>query len=129
MSNTRLRWSVAMCWWHATLLAVLFVAAPAVSADSELQTRLKDHMASLAKKDGFSGAVVVMKDGHPLLREAYGKANYELDVPNTVETKFRLGSITKQFTAMAVMILAERGKLSTDDPISQHLEKSPAVWD
>src|SRR6185295_547434 len=52
-----------------------------------------------------------------------------LDVPNVVNTKFRLGSITKQFTAMAVMILAEQGKLAVDDPISKHLENSPPAWE
>src|SRR5262249_14390446 len=61
--------------------------------------------------------------------EAYGKANFELDVPNTVDTKFRLGSITKQFTAMALMILAEGGKLGIDDPVSKHLENAPPAWD
>src|SRR5262245_37099591 len=94
----------------------------------ELTDTLKEHMAEVVKNDGFSGAVLVMKDGQPLLREAYGKANYELEAPNTVETKFRLGSITKQFTAMAVMILAERGKLSVQDLIGKHLENAPPAW-
>jgi CubicO group peptidase (beta-lactamase class C family) len=114
---------------YAAAFALLIATAAILRADDDLKTRLKDHMASLAKKDGFSGAVLVMKDGQPLLREGYGKASYELDVPNTPETKFRLGSITKQFTAMAIMILAERGKLSPDDPISKHLENAPSAWD
>src|ERR1043165_9673600 len=80
----------------------------------ELRDKLQQHVENLAEQNGFSGAVLVTKDGQPLLRAAYGKANYELDVPNTPETKFRLGSITKQFTAMATMILAERSKLSID---------------
>src|SRR3954470_17084862 len=96
----------------------LFLFGRASFAD-DVEAKLREHLAALAKNDGFSGAVLVMKEGKPLLREAYGKANYELDVRNTPETKFRLGSITKQFTAMAVMILAERGKLSVDDPISK----------
>jgi CubicO group peptidase (beta-lactamase class C family) len=99
------------------------------SLADDVEVKLKDQMAALAKNDSFSGVVLVMKAGRPLLREAYGQANYELDVPNTVETKFRLGSITKQFTAMAIMILAERGTLSVEDPISKHLESTPSAWD
>src|SRR5437762_8914388 len=114
--------------WMAIGLLLLQFAVGKSHAD-DVADKLKEHMAKLAKNDGFSGAVLVMKDGQPLLREAYGKANYELDVPNTLETKFRLGSITKQFTAMAVMILAERGQLSIEDPISKHLEGAPPAWD
>src|SRR5436190_21672506 len=114
--------------YRIALLLLGLLATEALAADDTAQ-KLKQHMDQAAAKDGFSGAVLVMKDAQPLLREAYGKANYELDVPNTVDTKFRLGSITKQFTSMAVMILAERGKLSIDDPISKHLESSPPAWE
>lgn len=114
--------------YRIALLLLGLLSIQPLAADDTAQ-KLKQHMENVATKDGFSGAVLVMKDSKPLLREAYGKANYELDVPNTVETKFRLGSITKQFTAMAVMILAEQGKLSVDDPISKHLENSPPAWE
>jgi CubicO group peptidase (beta-lactamase class C family) len=107
---------------------VFAVVIGSAAQAGELSEKLKAHMVGLAKSENFSGAALVMKDGRPLLREAYGKANYELDVPNTVETKFRLGSITKQFTAMAVMILAEQGKLSVQDLIGKHLEDAPPAW-
>ncbi len=55
-------------------------------------------------------------------------ANYELNVPNTPQTVFRIGSITKQFTAMAIMMLQERGKLNVNDPICKYLENCPAAW-
>ena len=55
-------------------------------------------------------------------------ANYELNIPNTPQTVFRIGSITKQFTAMAIMILQERGKLNVNDPICKFLENCPAAW-
>jgi CubicO group peptidase (beta-lactamase class C family) len=109
------------------LLWLIFL--PAGGLGDELADKLKAHMAGAAENGAFSGAVLVSKDGKPLLREAYGKANYEWDVPNTVETKFRLGSITKQFTSMAVMILAEQGKLAVDDPVSKHLDDCPAAWE
>src|SRR6266850_4937923 len=111
----------------SAVLCLLLLSRAGLTEDVE--AKLNEHMATLAKNDGFSGTVLVMKEGKPLLAAAYGKANYELDVPNTVETKFRLGSITKQFTAMAVMILAERGKLNIEDPIGKHLESTPQAWD
>lgn len=55
-------------------------------------------------------------------------ANYELDVPNTPNTVFRLGSLTKQFTAMAVMMLQERNKLNVQDSICKYLDNCPAAW-
>src|SRR5690242_2738595 len=111
----------------ALISGALLALSPALAG--EVEEKLKQHLQRLAEKDGFSGAVIVVKDGHPLVREAYGKANYELDVPNTVDTKFRLGSITKQFTAMAIMILAEREKLGIEDFISKHLENTSAAWE
>jgi len=112
----------------ALLLACSLASIPAAQGD-ELADKLTEYMAKTAKNDGFSGTVLVAKEGKPLWREAYGKANYEWDVPNTIDTRFRLGSITKQFTAMAIMILAERGKLSVQDPISKHLADSPKAWE
>ena len=55
-------------------------------------------------------------------------ANIELAVPNTPQTVFRLGSVTKQFTAMAIMMLQERGKLRVSDPVCQYLTDCPAAW-
>jgi CubicO group peptidase (beta-lactamase class C family) len=120
----------AMLWKSRLALLALFTAF--VFSDvraGEIEEKLKAHMAGVAENGAFSGAVLVAKDGKPLLREAYGKANYELDVPNAADMKFRLGSITKQFTAMAVLILAEQGKLAVDDPISKHLENAPEAWE
>src|SRR5215831_20349187 len=76
----------------------------------------------------FSGVVLVARDGRVLFEKAYGLANRELAVPNKLETKFRLGSVTKQFTAMAVMILAEHGKIRLTDPICDYVENCPKAW-
>jgi D-alanyl-D-alanine carboxypeptidase len=76
----------------------------------------------------FSGAVLVAKDGRPIFRKAFGLADREWNVATTPETKFRLGSITKQFTATAILQLAEQGKLSLDDPISKYYAEAPAAW-
>jgi CubicO group peptidase (beta-lactamase class C family) len=76
----------------------------------------------------FMGSVLVARDGNVLLSKGYGQANLEWQLPNTPTTKFRLGSLTKQFTAAAVLLLEERGKLKTDDLVRVHLPDAPAAW-
>lgn len=76
----------------------------------------------------FSGAILVAKDGKPIFRKGFGLANREWGVAVTPETVFRLGSVTKQFTAAAILQLAEQGKLGLDDPISKHYPSAPAAW-
>ena len=76
----------------------------------------------------FSGAVLLARDGQPIVSRGYGMANIEHGVPNTPQTVFRLGSVTKQFTAMAVVMLQERGKLSVNDPICKYLADCPPAW-
>jgi CubicO group peptidase (beta-lactamase class C family) len=76
----------------------------------------------------FMGNVLVVKDGHTLIDEGYGSADLEWNIPNSPTTKFRLGSITKQFTAASILLLQELGKLSIDDPISKYIPDAPAAW-
>ncbi len=70
-------------------------------------------------------AVIAVRDGQVLFRQAYGSANLELNVPLQPDTLLRIGSVTKQFTAAAVMMLAEKGKLSLQDPITKFLPDYP----
>jgi len=70
-------------------------------------------------------AVIVMKEGQVLLRKGYGKANLELDVPVEPHMIFRIGSITKQFTVMCILMLLEEGKLSLQDEITRFLPDYP----
>jgi CubicO group peptidase (beta-lactamase class C family) len=77
----------------------------------------------------FMGTVLVAQDGKILLDKGYGFANLEWDVPNTPTTKFRLGSITKQFTAASILLLEERGKLKTEDPVKKYIPDAPAAWE
>jgi CubicO group peptidase (beta-lactamase class C family) len=77
----------------------------------------------------FMGTVLVAQDGKIVLDKGYGFANLEWDVPNTPTTKFRLGSITKQFTAASILLLEERGKLKTEDPVKKYMPDAPAAWD
>ena len=77
----------------------------------------------------FMGTVLVARGTDVILSKGYGSANLEWDIPNTPATKFRLGSITKQFTAASILLLEERGKLKLDDPIKKYVPEAPAAWD
>lgn len=76
-------------------------------------------------KDGPGGEFLVSKAGKPIYQKAFGKANIELDFNLTSENIFQIGSITKQFTAISVLILEEKGKLNVNDPISKHIPDYP----
>jgi CubicO group peptidase (beta-lactamase class C family) len=73
----------------------------------------------------FSGSVVIARDGKPVFTQAYGYADREKKIPNTVETPFLMGSLTKLFTGLAIGQLVERGKLSYDDPLAKFLPDFP----
>ena len=70
-------------------------------------------------------AVGVSRHGRTVLARAYGMAHLEYDVPNTIETVFEAGSVAKQFTAAAVLLLAQQGKLSLDDQVRKHIPELP----
>ena len=80
------------------------------------------------KKNRFSGAVLVARNGKPLMNQGFALANRELNVAATPDTVFRLGSITKQFTAASILQLSEQGKLAIDDPVSKYYAAAPASW-
>jgi len=73
----------------------------------------------------FSGSILVARNGEVLVKKGYGMANYEHDIPNTPQTIFRIGSVTKQFTATAIMQLQERGLLSVDDSLAKYIPDYP----
>lgn len=105
----------------------LFLLA-AIAAAQDLTPKFDEYLNAVAAKQHFSGSVLVARDGKIIFSKGYGLANVELDVPNTPQTKFRLGSITKQFTATAILLLQERGKLSVSDPICKYIDNCPAAW-
>ncbi len=86
------------------------------------------YMQAMTRAGKFSGSVLLAHKGKILHSAGYDLANREHGVANTPHTKFRIGSITKQFTAMAIMILAEQGKLRVHDPLLPHLPYSPEAW-
>jgi CubicO group peptidase (beta-lactamase class C family) len=112
----------------AALLVATLLQASSLSGRAEDQDNIAGRMDQFISSKGFSGAVLVARDGHVLFQKAYGLANRENDVPNKLETKYRLGSITKQFTAMGVMILVERGKVRISDPVCDYIDNCPKAW-
>lgn len=71
------------------------------------------------------GAFLVSKSGKPIYEKAFGLANLELDVKMTPDNVFQIGSMTKQFTAVAILILEEQGKLTLNDPVSKFIPDYP----
>ncbi|MEX5744273.1 serine hydrolase domain-containing protein [Massilia sp. X63] len=113
----------------ALLLCFPLLAAAAPAAPAALAESLDRIVAARFKPELPGIAVLVVKDGRPVLRKAYGMANVELGVPARPEHVFRIGSTTKLFTATAVMLLVEDGKLALDAPLKRYLPDAPRHWD
>lgn len=92
-----------------------------VGTDEKLADALKRYVEELASRDAFSGAVLLARDGKPLLELATGLADRKKNVSNTMDTPFNLASMGKMFTGVAAAQLVEKGKLAFDDPVSKHL--------
>jgi len=111
------------------LIALLAFTAVAQSNDRALELNLnqvvKDYM-SAYKIPGVS--LAVLRRGKIVLLKSYGLANVEHQIPVKPETIFQSGSIGKQFTAAAIMILVQDGKLSLDDKLSKYITDLPATW-
>jgi CubicO group peptidase (beta-lactamase class C family) len=107
----------------AALLLLFHAAAVAQPVPTEAQ--LDAVVASYFKPNEPGAAVLVMRDGKPLLRKGYGLADVELGVPIQPDHVFRIGSITKQFTSVAILQLVEQGKIKFDDPITKFFPDYP----
>jgi CubicO group peptidase (beta-lactamase class C family) len=101
---------------------------PASKTPEQIAASIDSYMTKQVEEVQFSGSVLVAQEGKPIISKGYGKASIELNVPNTPQTVFRIGSITKQFTAMSIMILQERGKLKVSDSICKYLTNCPKAW-
>lgn len=109
-------------------LGLLATACAFAAAAQDLAAKMDEYLEAQAKINRFMGTVLVAKGGKTILEKGYGFANIELGVPNTPDTKFRLGSITKQFTATAIMQLQERGTLAVGDPVCKFVDNCPDAW-
>jgi CubicO group peptidase (beta-lactamase class C family) len=106
----------------------LFAAVSALAQEAAPIASKLDEYLSAAAKQGFTGSALVARYGKVIFSKGYGMANAEWDIPNTPLTKFRLGSITKQFTAASILLLQERGKLGAQDPVCKFFDNCPESW-
>ena len=114
-----------MTAFHRAVLALFFVFSLPLAAAQGLAERL-DALAAKQFKDHEPGAaILVAKGGTPLLRKGYGLADVELGTKMPADGVFRIGSITKQFTATAVLQLVESGKIALQDPITRYFPDAP----
>ena len=92
---------------------------------NRLTNKLDALVSAYARQGRFSGSVLVARDGQVLLKKGYGLANHEYGIAATPHSAFRIGSMTKAFTAIAIMQQVESGKLALTDPISRYLPDFP----
>jgi CubicO group peptidase (beta-lactamase class C family) len=118
----------------ASLGAALLLTASTLTAqtgnpsplpEATLVSRLESTVDSLARADQFSGVVLLMRQGAPVFQRAWGMADREAHIPNTIETDFNLGSINKVFTATAIRQLALAGRLDLDSLLGKYWPDYP----
>ncbi len=91
-------------------------------------SRIDKILISHTERETFTGAVLVARNGQILLSQGYGWADRDKQIPNTPPTRYRLGSITKQFTAMAILILQIQGQLNLHEPVCPYIPECPESW-
>ena len=112
--------NAAVAW--VVLLLALCLAHQASPADFDAAIR------PYVNRKEFSGAVLVAKGDSVFIQMGYGLANQEWEIPNTTATKFRIGSISKQFTAAAILLLAQDGQLELNASVTKYLPEAPQSW-
>jgi CubicO group peptidase (beta-lactamase class C family) len=91
----------------------------------DFEAEVDAYVLPFVKAAGYSGTILIAKGGKILVNKGYGMADYEWGIHNTPRTVFQIASISKSFTAAAIMILAERGLLSVEDPLARFLPDYP----
>ena len=107
---------------HFKVLAVLLFSALIINANAQDKSQKIDELVNKYHEYGqFSGAVLVAEGGDVIYKKGIGYANAEWKIPNAPDVKYRLGSITKQFTSMLIMQLVEKGKINLNGKLSEYL--------
>ena len=122
----------ALCLLLASALLVASSIAmaqePTTQVALPLVTRIDGLLSQRYEANQPGGVVLVVKEGKVIFRKAYGLASVELNVPMQSDMIFRIGSITKQITAAAVLKMVEEGKVNLDAPISRYVDELPKAW-
>jgi len=115
-------------WFFAGALVALLLGIPC-PAQSEITAKVDEFINTEMRRQRIPGlSLAIIRDGRPVIVKGYGFSNVEHQVPVKPETVFQSGSINKQFTATAIMILVEEGKLALDDKISKYFPDAPESW-
>lgn len=101
------------------------IIPPAHLSEAELLARSREFIAGQVAADKFSGVVLIAKEGKPIFMQAYGLADRENHIPNSLETRFGTESMGKMFTAVAIFQLVQAGKIALDDPIKKYIADYP----
>lgn len=115
-----LRVCIFLLYW-----APAFLLASPPAADQIFEKKVNEYLTPYIDAGGFSGAILIARNGKILLNRGYGMANHELDIPNTPQTRFHIASISKTFTAAAIMMLEQQGRLNTQDPLARFIPDYP----
>jgi len=117
-----------LSWRVSALLAATLLSVSTMAPAQDLPTKIAAYMRASERVDHFSGAVLVAVHGKVIYSQGFGMANLAAKIPNTPATEFRIGSNSKQFTAAAILLLRDRGKLRLNDRICRFLPTCPAAW-
>ncbi|QHI38794.1 Penicillin-binding protein 4* [Kordia antarctica] len=107
------------------LFLLLFVSIPSVQFAQNMEEKIDQLMSNQYKTDDSGATILIAKEGEIVYRKAFGKSNLELNTDMIPENVFEIGSITKQFTAVGILMLLEEGKLSLDDEITKFIPDYP----
>lgn len=112
----------------ALLLAAPLSVKPQAPEVTRFPISVNSYLSRLERSDSLAGTVLVARDGHIIFEHSYGNANVELCVPNRNDTRYRIFSVTKQFTAAAVLILAGEGRIDLHASVLKYLPELPSEW-
>jgi CubicO group peptidase (beta-lactamase class C family) len=107
------------------VLLLLILGCTHAFGSQNIASKADDYVRAYVEMNRFSGSVLIARKGEILLKKGYGMANYEHNVPNTPQAKFRIASLTKSFTALAVLQLQEQGLLNINDSIGKFIPDYP----
>jgi len=110
------------------LFACALFGPPMLVVKPEAASHLDELLDQWTRDGTISGSVLIAQDGVVFLNEGYGLADRAREIPNTPGTRFHLCSLSKQFTAMAILILQSQGRLNVQDPICDYIASCPAAW-
>lgn len=110
------------------VVAVSFAGCTPSKPSSGLQAKIDQYMNAAAEYEHFMGSILVAKGDDIIIAKGYGMADVGKKIPVTADTRFRIGSVTKQFTAMAILMLQAEGKLDIHDSVCKYVPKCPEAW-